>query len=31
MFTRNAHRVIFESMRVDHQPDGLIVAATGRR
>ena len=25
------HRIIFEALNVEHQPDGLIVAATGRR
>jgi FkbM family methyltransferase len=25
------HRIIFESQDVEHQPDGLVVAATGRR
>jgi FkbM family methyltransferase len=30
-FRKFSHRVLFESMRVDYQPDGLVVAATGRR
>ena len=31
VFQRAAYRILFESMRVQHQPDGMIVAATGKR
>lgn len=30
-FERYSYRVLFESPTVEHQPDGMVVAATGRR
>ncbi|MCA9298006.1 MAG: FkbM family methyltransferase [Phycisphaerales bacterium] len=31
LFQAQAHRIIFEAVRVKGQPDGIIVAATGKR